>query len=53
MAGNSHASALTSATCSGGKTALAARSRSILEPVQTLLEEASSPATDDPRRGIE
>jgi type VI protein secretion system component VasK len=44
--GASHAIALTSATCSGGKTARAARALSIAQPLQTLLKEASSPAAD-------
>ena len=52
VAGSSQAIALTSATCSGGKTARAARARSVGESLETLLEEAPSPATDDPGRGV-
>ena len=53
VAGNSHASAFTSATCSGGKTARAARALAILEPSQALLEEPPPPAADDIRRRLE
>jgi hypothetical protein len=52
VAGNSQAIALTSATCSGGKTARATRARSVLEPLKALLEETPSPAADYPRRGV-
>jgi len=52
-AGNSHAIALTSAICSGGKTARATRARSILESFQALFEETSSPAANDAGRGVE
>jgi hypothetical protein len=44
--GRSHAIAFTSATCSGGKTARAARALSILKSFQPPLAEASSPAAD-------
>jgi len=52
-AGSSHAIALTSATCSGGKTARATRARLVLKSVQALLGEPSSPLADDPRRRVE
>src|ERR687895_19054 len=42
--GRSHAIAFASATCSGGKTARAARALEILKSVQAPLAEASSPA---------
>jgi hypothetical protein len=45
--GSSHAIAFTWATSSGGKTARAARARSVAQSLKTLLEEASSPAPDD------
>ena len=51
--GNSHAIALTSATCSGGKTARAARALSILESGQPLLEEPLPPTTNDLRRRLQ
>ena len=51
--GSSQAIALTSATCSGGKTARASRARSVLQPLQTFVMEAPSPATDDPRRCVQ
>ncbi len=44
--GSSHATALTSATSSGGKAARATRPRSILETLESLLAEASSPVSD-------
>ena len=44
--GSSHAIAFTSATCSGGKTARAARALEIIKSVQATLAEASSPAPD-------
>jgi len=44
--GASHAIALTSATSSGGKTARATRPRFVLEPLEPLLAEASSPVPD-------
>jgi hypothetical protein len=37
MTGNSHAIALTSATCSGGKTLRATRPRLVPQPLQALL----------------
>jgi len=51
--GNSQAIACTRATSSGGKTARATRQRSILEPRQPLVVEASSPASDDLRRDLQ
>src|SRR5437773_11294767 len=45
-AGSSHASALTSATCTGGKTPRPTRPRSLLKPLQPLLAEAFSPRRD-------
>jgi hypothetical protein len=51
--GNAQAIAFTSAICSGGKTARAARPRSILEPCKPLIVEASSPASDDLRRRLQ
>ena len=42
-AGSSHARALTSATCPGGKTPRPTRPRSLLKPLQPLLAEAVSP----------
>src|SRR3954469_381143 len=47
-AGNSHAIALTSATCCGGKTARATRARLVLKPNQPIVEEAPSPLPHDP-----
>lgn len=44
VSGSSQATALTWATSSGGKTARPARPRFVLEPVEALLAEASSPA---------
>jgi hypothetical protein len=52
VAGSSHAIALTSATCCAGKTARATHARLVLEPVQTLLGESSSPLADDPSRRV-
>lgn len=43
VAGSSHASALTSATCAGGKTPRSTRPRSLLEPVNAFLAEPFSP----------
>src|SRR4051794_33974129 len=48
VAGNSHAIALTSATCCGGKTARATRARLVLKPIQPIVEEAPSPLPHDP-----
>src|SRR3954454_7643016 len=53
VAGNSHAIALTSATCSGGKTARATRARLVLQTLQALLGESSSPLAHDPGRGVQ
>jgi hypothetical protein len=53
VAGNSHATALTSATCSGGKTARATRALLVLQPLDSLLGEPSSPLAHDPRRGVQ
>jgi hypothetical protein len=47
LRGSSHATALTCATSSGGKTARAPRAWSVLQSLQTLLGEAFSPAPDD------
>jgi hypothetical protein len=44
--GSSQASAFTSAICSGGKTARAARALPIIEPRQPLFEKALPPAAD-------
>ena len=41
--GSSHANALTSATCAGGKTPRATRPRSLLKTLHALLAETSSP----------
>jgi hypothetical protein len=46
VAGSSQAIAVTSAICSGGKTARATRPRSILKPLEALGVEAPPPATD-------
>jgi len=51
--GSSHAIALTSATCCGGKTARATRALLVLQPIQALLGEPSSPLPDNPRRRIQ
>jgi hypothetical protein len=51
--GSSQATAFTCATSSGGKTARATRPRSILEPLEPLVVEASSPAGDDLRRRLQ
>src|SRR5215211_759350 len=51
-AGNSHATATTSATCSGGKTARATRARLIPQPLDALLAEPSSPLRHDLRVAI-
>ena len=53
LTGSPHASALTSATCSGGKTARAARALSILESGQPLLEEPLPPTTNDLRHRLQ
>src|SRR3954469_5193600 len=53
VAGKSHAIALTSATCSGGKTARATRARLVLQALKTLLGEPSSPTPDQPRRRVQ
>jgi hypothetical protein len=47
--GSSQAIALTWATSSGGKTARVARPRPVLQTLEALLAESSSPATDDVR----
>src|SRR5512133_952855 len=44
--GNSHATATTSATCSGGKTARATRARLVRQPLHAVLAEPSSPLAD-------
>jgi hypothetical protein len=51
-AGSSQAIALTSATCSGGKTARAPRAWFIAQPIEALGVKASSPMADDPGRGV-
>lgn len=51
--GGSHATALTWATSSGGKTARATRARSVLEPLEALLREAFSPPPNDLGRHVE
>jgi hypothetical protein len=51
--GSAQAIAFTSAICSGGKTARAARALSILEPGQPLLEETLPPAPNHLRRRLE
>jgi hypothetical protein len=43
---------LTSATCSGGKTARATRARLVLQPLQAIDGESSSPPPHQTRRGI-
>src|SRR4051812_8163162 len=53
VAGNSQAIALTSATCSGGKTARATRTRLVLQPLKAPLGESSPPAPDQTRRRVE
>src|SRR6266496_3753781 len=53
VAGSSQASAFTSATCSGGKTARAARALAILQAHEPLFEEPLPPAADDPRRRLQ
>jgi hypothetical protein len=53
VAGSEHASAFTSATCRGGKTARAARALSIRESLETLLAEAFSPPTYHLRAQVE
>jgi hypothetical protein len=52
-AGSSHASALTSATCAGGKTPRPTRPRSFLKTSQPLLAETSSPPRDSLARLVE
>ncbi len=47
LAGSSQAIALTSATCSGGKTARATRARLVLKPGEALCTESSAPLADD------
>jgi hypothetical protein len=51
--GNSHAIALTSATCSGGKTTRSTRPRLVAQPRQPMLGESSPPTTNQPRRAIQ
>jgi hypothetical protein len=51
--GSSHATALTCATSSGGKTTRAARAWSVLQTLQALLSEAFSPTPDDIRIHIQ
>jgi hypothetical protein len=53
VAGSSHAIAVTSATCSGGKTARATRARLVLQPFQSIVEEPSSPLAHDPRGRVQ
>ena len=47
LAGSSHATATTSATCCGGKTARAARAWLVGQPLDAVLAESSSPLADD------
>ena len=51
--GSSHAIALTSATCSGGKTARSTRPRLILKPIQPLDTEPGSSPGDAIRRAVQ
>jgi hypothetical protein len=51
--GSSHATALTRATSSGGKTTRAPRALSVLQTLQALLGEAFSPTPDDIRIHIQ
>jgi hypothetical protein len=53
VAGSSHAIDLTSATCSGGKTARATRARSVRQSAKAILEEPPAPLPDNPSRGIQ
>jgi hypothetical protein len=53
VAGSSQQVALTSATCSGRKTARATRARPVNESLQAILEEAPAPLADDPSGGVE
>jgi hypothetical protein len=53
LRGSSHAIALTSATCSGGKTARPARPRVILKALQSLRPKARSSPRDAVRRAIQ
>src|SRR4051794_14523594 len=53
VTGSSHAIALTSATCCGGKTARATRARLVLETVEAIVKEAPSPLADDPCRRVQ
>jgi hypothetical protein len=53
VAGSSQAIALTSATCSGGKTARASRALLVGEPSEPLVAESSSPLTDALGRAVE
>jgi hypothetical protein len=48
-AGDSHATAFTAATCSGGETARATRARLVFQPPKTISEEPFSPLPDNPR----
>jgi len=49
LAGGSHATALTSAICSGGETTRSTRPRLICQPNQPMVRESSPPLTDDLR----
>jgi hypothetical protein len=53
VAGSSHAIALTSATCCGGKTARATRARLVLQTLKPIIKEPSSPLPNDPRRRVQ
>src|SRR4051794_34060100 len=53
VTGSSHAIALTSATCCGGKTARATRARLVLQTIQAIVEEPPSPLADDPGRRVQ
>ena len=53
VAGSSHAIALTSATCCGGKTTRATRARSVLQTITAIMKEPFSPLPDDPRGRVQ
>jgi hypothetical protein len=53
VAGSSHAIALTSATCCGGKTARATRARLVLQTLKAIMKEPSSPLPNDPRGRVQ
>src|SRR3954451_14241249 len=53
VAGSSHAIALTSATCCGGKTARATLARLVLQTIQAIVEQPPSPLADHPGRRVQ